>query len=174
MRGRIADRSAARLQCRALALALSISLGACDFIAEDGESQRLRTSLHQSVTAAGGMPAAARPAPAAQAPVVPSTPVVLNAITAGNVDELERLLGPLQAAYERGDLPQNRLWAVFGLFDKVIPGTLPDGWVVRYQGRTRATGRIGDPHAVAAGAEADLLRGLRARDANRGTRAIIT
>jgi hypothetical protein len=86
-------------------------LGACGFVDDDGASHELRTSLHQSVTAASGMRPAAAPgaASAVQALAIPATPDILKALTAGNVEELERLLGGLQAAYEGGDLPQGRL-----------------------------------------------------------------
>jgi tetratricopeptide (TPR) repeat protein len=136
MRGSIpSGRSSAGLRGRVSALALAALLGACGFADDDGESHELRTSLHQSVTAASAMRPAAAPgaASAVQALAIPATPDILRALTAGNVDELERLLGGLQAAYERGDLAQGRLWGVFGLFDNVIPGTLPafDAWVAR-------------------------------------------
>jgi TPR repeat protein len=115
---------------------LCLGIAACDFPVDQGPRSTLQSSLQLSERAVAAMPPSgnAMPAEKGQPRSVPATSLILKALTASDVDEAERLLGGLQNAYENGELNQSRLFALFGLFDFVIPGSLPalDAWVARY------------------------------------------
>jgi TPR repeat protein len=122
---------------RAAALALAVVLWGCGQPqGEVGGSPTLQVALDRSVAVLKGLPAGGTraPAPEGARPAVPGVPEILVALNAAKVDELERLLGGLQAAYEGGALQEDALARVFQLFDHVIPGTLPGfhAWVAKF------------------------------------------
>jgi TPR repeat protein len=122
------------LSCPTFLLCLGIA--ACEFTVDHGPRDTLQSSLQLSERAVAAMPPSGNAVPAekAEAKSDPATSLILKALTANDVDEAERLLGGLQNGYENGELSHAQLWKRFGLFDFVIPGTLPtlDAWVARY------------------------------------------